>query len=147
VVSSGEVVAGVALRSRIVLACAEGLDNKSVAGRLGCTEATVGKWRRRFIAERLDGLVDEPRQGGPRSVTDEQVEQVVVATLARSPRDATHWSLASMAAELGLSRSTVGRIWRAFGLKPHLVDTFKLSADPRAIGMLAADPARGRDPA
>jgi transposase len=122
-----------ALRSRIVLACADGVDNKAVAGGLGCAEATVGKWRRRFVAERLDGLVDEPRPGGPRSVSDEQIEQVVVSTLERSPRDATHWSRASMAAESGLSRSTVGRIWRAFGLKPHLADTFKLSADPLFI--------------
>jgi len=122
-----------ALRSRIVLVCADGVDNKTVAARLGCAEATVGKWRGRFVAERLDGLVDEPRPGGPRSITDEQVERVVVATLERTPRDATHWSRASMAAESGLSRSTVGRIWRAFGLKPHLVDTFKLSSDPLFI--------------
>jgi transposase len=122
-----------ALRSRIVLGCADGVDNKSVAARLGCAEATVGKWRRRFVASRLDGLVDEPRPGGPRSIGDEQIEQVVVATLERTPRDATHWSRASMAAETGLSRSTVGRIWRAFGLKPHLVDTFKLSTDPLFI--------------
>src|SRR4051795_1669927 len=119
-----------ALRSRIVLACAEGADNKTAAARLGCAEATVGKWRRRFVADRLDGLVDEPRPGAPRSITDEQVEQVLVATLERTPRDATHWSRASMAAESGLSESTVGRIWRAFGLKPHLVDGFKLSTDP-----------------
>src|SRR3954451_13163788 len=119
-----------ALRSRIVLACAEGADNKTAAARLGCAEATVGKWRRRFVADRLDGLVDEPRPGAPRSITDDQVEQVLVATLERTPRDATHWSRASMAAESGLSESTVGRIWRAFGLKPHLVDGFKLSTDP-----------------
>jgi transposase len=122
-----------ALRSKIVLSCAEGLDNKSVAAKLGCAEATVGKWRRRFVAKRLDGLVDEPRPGGPRSISDEQIEQVLVATLERTPKDATHWSRASMAAEAGLSRSTVGRIWRAFGLKPHLVDTFKLSSDPLFI--------------
>ena len=119
-----------ALRSKIVLACAEGADNKTAAARLGCSEATVGKWRRRFVADRLDGLVDEPRPGAPRSITDEQVEQVLVATLERTPRDATHWSRASMAVESGLSESTVGRIWRAFGLKPHLVDGFKLSTDP-----------------
>jgi len=122
-----------ALRSKIVLWCAEGLDNKSVAARLGCAEATVGKWRRRFVAKRLGGLLDEPRPGGPRSISDEQIERVLVATLERTPRDATHWSRASMAAEAGLSRSTVGRIWRAFGLKPHLVDTFKLSSDPLFI--------------
>ncbi len=119
-----------ALRSKIVLVCADGVDNKTVAARLGCAEATVGKWRRRFVAKRLDGLLDEPRPGGPRSITDDQIELVVVATLERTPRDATHWSRASMAAEAGLSRSTVGRIWRAFGLKPHLADTFKLSSDP-----------------
>jgi len=122
-----------ALRSRIVLACAEGVDNKTVAARLGCAAETVGRWRRRFVARRLDGLVDEPRPGGPRRIGDEQVEQVVVATLERTPADATHWSRASMAAETGLSRSTIGRIWRAFGLKPHLVEAFKLSADPLFI--------------
>jgi transposase len=116
-----------ALRSKIVLACSEGIDNKTVAARLGCAEATVGKWRRRFVSDRLDGLVDEPRPGGPRSVTDEQVEQqVIVATLERTPKNATHWSRASMAAETGLSESTIGRIWRAFRLKPHLVDRFKV---------------------
>jgi transposase len=122
-----------ALRSKIVLACAEGLDNKQVAAKLGIVPATVGKWRRRFVARRLDGLLDEPRPGGPRSITDEQVERVVVATLERTPKDATHWSRASMAAETGLSRSTIGRIWRAFELKPHLIDTFKLSSDPLFI--------------
>lgn len=122
-----------ALRSRIVLACAQGLDNKQVAAKLGVVPATVSKWRRRFVDKRLDGLLDEPRPGGPRSITDEQIEAVVVATLERTPRDATHWSRASMAAETGLSRSTVGRIWRAFSLKPHLVDTFKLSTDPLFI--------------
>jgi transposase len=122
-----------ALRSRIVLACAQGLDNKQVAAKVGVVPATVSKWRRRFVDKRLDGLLDEPRPGGPRSITDEQIEAVVVATLERTPRDATHWSRASMAAETGLSRSTVGRIWRAFSLKPHLVDTFKLSTDPLFI--------------
>jgi transposase len=121
------------LRSKIILRCAEGMDNTSVAAQLGCSTATVGKWRRRFVEDRLDGLIDEPRPGAPRSVSDDQIEQVVVATLERTPRDATHWSRASMAAEAGLSRSTVGRIWRAFGLKPHLVDTFKLSSDPLFI--------------
>jgi len=119
-----------ALRCKIVLACAEGLDNKQVAARLGVVPATVGKWRARFVAQRLAGLADEPRPGGPRRIDDAQIEAVVVATLERAPKDATHWSRASMAAESGLSRSTVGRIWRAFQLKPHLVDTFKLSSDP-----------------
>jgi transposase len=122
-----------ALRSKIVLACAQGLNNQQVAAKLAVVPATVGKWRARFVAKRLDGLVDEPRPGGPRSITDEQVERVVVATLERTPKDATHWSRASMAAETGLSRSTIGRIWKAFALRPHLVDTFKLSADPLFI--------------
>ena len=122
-----------ALRSKIVLSCAQGLDNIAVAAKLGVVPATVSKWRRRFVERRLDGLVDEPRPGGPRSISDEQIEAVIIATLERTPKDATHWSRASMAAETGLSRSTVGRIWRAFSLKPHLVDTFKLSTDPLFI--------------
>lgn len=122
-----------ALRSRIVLACADGLDNKQVAAKLGIVPATVGKWRRRFVERRMDGLLDEPRPGGPRSISDEQIEAVIVATLERTPKDATHWSRASMAAETGLSRSTIGRIWREFRLKPHLVETFKLSSDPLFI--------------
>jgi transposase len=119
-----------ALRSKIVLACAEGLDNTQVAAKLGVVPATVGKWRRRFVDKRLEGLLDEPRPGAPRTITDEQIEAVIVATLERTPKDATHWSRASMAAESGLSRSTIGRIWREFRLKPHLADTFKLSSDP-----------------
>jgi transposase len=122
-----------AVRSRIVLACADGLDNQQAAARLGVVPATVGKWRRRFVARRLAGLWDEPRPGGPRSIGDEQIEAVIVATLERTPRDATHWSRASMAAETGLSRSTIGRIWKEFRLKPHLVETFKLSTDPLFI--------------
>ena len=122
-----------AQRCKIVLGCAEGMSNQQVAAELGIWPQTVGKWRRRFVERRLEGLVDEPRPGAPRKITDEQVEQVVVATLERTPADATHWSRTSMAAESGLSRSTVGRIWRAFGLKPHQVDTFKLSNDPQFI--------------
>ena len=122
-----------ALRSRIVLGCAEGKANKQVAAELGVWPQMVGTWRRRFVESRLDGLSDEPRPGAPRKITDAQVEQVVVATLERTPADATHWSRASMAAQSGLSRSTVGRIWRAFGLKPHQVETFKLSTDPQFI--------------
>ena len=122
-----------ALRSRIVLACADGATNTEVAGQLSVSRPTVGKWRSRFVADRLDGLVDEPRSGAPRTITDEQVERVVADTLETTPRDATHWSRASMAAHSGLSRSTVGRIWRAFRLQPHRAETFKLSRDPLFI--------------
>lgn len=119
-----------ALRSRIVLGCGEGSDNKTVAARLQVTAATVGKWRSRFIADRLDGLVDEPRPGRPPSITVDQVEAVVVDTLEKTPQNATHWTRSSMARRSGLSKSTVGRIWKAFDLKPHRADTFKLSKDP-----------------
>ncbi len=122
-----------AQRCRIVLGCADGKTNRQVADELGVWPQTVGKWRRRFLERRLEGLVDERRPGGPRKITDERIEEVVVATLERTPKDATHWSRASMAAESGLSKSTVGRIWKAFGLKPHQVDTFKLSNDPQFI--------------
>ena len=122
-----------ASRSRIVLGCAEGLSNKQVAAREGVSQQMVCKWRARFVADRLAGLADEPRPGAPRTIGDEQIEAVVVATLERQPNDATHWSRASMANEAGLSKSTVGRIWKAFGLKPHLVETFKLSNDPQFI--------------
>ena len=119
-----------ALRSRIVLACAEGLTNKEVAARCGCRPPTVGKWRRRFVELRLDGLVDDPRPGRPPTITAEQVEDVVVATLESTPENATHWSRAKMAERSGLSKSTIGRIWKAFELKPHRADGFKLSNDP-----------------
>jgi transposase len=119
-----------ALRSRIVLACADGVDNKTVAAQLGCSPATVGKWRARFVEARLDGLVDEPRPGRPPTITVEQVEDVVVATLESTPPNATHWTRAKMAQRSGLSKSSIGRIWRAFELKPHRADGFKLSTDP-----------------
>jgi transposase len=122
-----------AQRCRIVLGCAAGKSNKEVAAEVGVWPQTVGVWRRRFVESRLDGLADEPRPGAPRTITDEAVEEVIVATLERQPSDATHWSRASMAAETGLSKSTVGRIWKAFGLKPHQVDTFKISNDPQFI--------------
>ena len=122
-----------AQRCRIVLGCAAGKPNKQVAAEVGVWPQTVGVWRRRFVQRRLEGLVDEPRPGGPRTITDEQVEAVVVATLEREPKDATHWSRASMATETGLSKSSIGRIWKAFGLKPHQIDTFKLSNDPQFI--------------
>jgi transposase len=119
-----------ALRCRVVLACAEGCRNIAVAERLGLHPDTVGKWRRRFLADRLDGLHDEPRPGAPRTISDADVEAVIVKTLEETPTDSTHWSTRSMAQESGMSQSAISRIWRAFGLKPHLVDTFKLSPDP-----------------
>ena len=119
-----------ALRSKIVLACADGTDNKSVAAHLGCAAATVGKWRSRFVEHRLEGLVDDPRPGRPATVTAEQVEDVVVTTLEDTPEKATHWSRSKMAERTGLSKSTIGRIWKAFGLEPHRTDGFKLSNDP-----------------
>src|SRR3954469_1437229 len=122
-----------ALRSRIVLGCADGLDNKSVAEGERGTRAPAGKWRRRFVEFGLDGLSDDPRPGRPVSVTAEQVEDVVVATLEATPRNATHWSRAKMADRTGLSKSTIGRIWKTFELKPHRADTFKLSNDPLFI--------------
>jgi len=122
-----------ASRCRIVLACAEGETNTAIAGRLGCNPATVGKWRSRFAERRLDGLHDEPRPGKPRTIGDREVERVIVKTLEETPRDATHWSTRSMAKATGMSQSAVSRIWRAFGLKPHLTESFKLSPDPLFI--------------
>jgi len=123
-----------AFRSRIVLACAEGVANKAVAAELGTREQTVAKWRGRFVRDRLDGLSDEPRTGAPRTITDEQVEEVVVKTLEEKPPSGdTHWSTRGMARNTGMSQTAVSRIWRAFGLKPHLVDTWKLSTDPQFI--------------
>jgi transposase len=122
-----------ALRCRIVLACADGASNTEAGEMLGVHPVTVGKWRRRFAADRLEGLVDEPRPGAPRTVGDEQVESVIVKTLESTPTGATHWSTRSMAQASGLSQSTISRIWRTFGLKPHMVETFKLSTDPQFI--------------
>ncbi|EWM19500.1 transposase [Kutzneria sp. 744] len=119
-----------ALRCRVVLACAEGLSNVEVAARLGVHRTMVGKWRARFAVGRLDALMDEDRPGRPPSITVDQVEEVIVATLEETPRNATHWSRTSMAEKSGLSKSTIGRIWRDFGLKPHRAETFKLSTDP-----------------
>jgi transposase len=122
-----------ALRCRIVLACAEGLSNVQAGARLGVHEKTIGKWRTRFLQRRLEGLVDEPRPGAPRSITDEQVEQVITKTLEETPADATHWSTRSMARATGMSQTAVVRIWRAFGLKPQLDAAWKLSTDPQFI--------------
>src|SRR6266851_2242490 len=122
-----------ARRARVVLACAEGLNNQIVARKLRASVGMVGKWRARFLKARLEGLYDEPRPGAPRSVTDAQVEQVVVQTLESTPRGETHWSTRGLAKATGLSRMTISRIWHAFGLQPHRTDTFKLSPDPLLI--------------
>lgn len=122
-----------ARRARIVLSCASGLDNKAVAKKLRVTPQTVGKWRARFVRDGIGGLHDEPRPGTPRRITDAKVEAVVVRTLEQTPRGATHWSTRSMAKTTGLSRSSINRIWQAFGLQPHRCETFKLSPDPQLI--------------
>jgi transposase len=124
---------GLATRAEIVLRCSSGCSNSQVARELRLTNATVGKWRSRFAAEGVAGLLDEPRSGAPRRITDDDVEAVVVRTLESTPRDATHWSVRSMAAATGMTRQTVHRIWKAFGLQPHRSDGFKLSTDPQLI--------------
>jgi len=136
-----------ALRARIILACAEGEQSKVVAARLGIDPDTVGKWRRRFAE--LEGLWDEPRSGTPRTIEDARIEAVIVRTLETKPPDATHWSSRGMARASGLSVSTVQRIWRAFGLQPHRLETFKLSTDPDfvakvrdVVGLYVAPPER-----
>jgi transposase len=123
-----------ALRSRIVLACADGNSVSAAADALGVSRATAAKWRSRFLRDRLGGLTDEPRPGRPRTVTDEHVEKVITATLEQEPPAGdTHWSTRSMARQAGMSQSAVSRIWRAFGLKPHIIQTWKLSTDPQFI--------------
>ncbi|MFA3843914.1 IS630 family transposase [Streptomyces aureus] len=122
-----------ALRARIVLRCAEGGTNKEIAAELGVSLGTVNRWRSRFFRLRLDGLTDEPRPGKPPSILLDQVEDVLTATLESTPGKDTHWSRASMAKHSGLSKSTIGRIWKKFDLKPHLQDAFKLSTDPQFI--------------
>lgn len=125
-----------ALRARIVLACASGSTNQALADRLGINQATVGKWRRRFVERRLDGLFDEPRPGAKRTITDDMVEAVVVKTLEEAPTNATHWSTRSMAAAMEMSQTSISKIWRTFGLQPHRAETFKLSSDPQFIEKL-----------
>ena len=122
-----------ARRTRVVLACAEGLSNHSVSRKLRCSLGMVGKWRARFLKGRLEALYDEPRPGTPRRVSDAQVEQVVIQTLETTPRGETHWSTRGLAKATGLSRMTISRIWHAFGLQPHRTDSFKLSPDPQLI--------------
>src|SRR5580704_8767433 len=138
-----------ALRAKIILACAEGKSNTDVAAQFRITKQMVGRWRARFVEQRLDGLLDEPRPGTPRKVSDGEVERVLAMTLESLPRDATHWSTRSLAKQCGLSRSTVNRIWRAFALQPHRTDTFKLSKDPLfidkvrdSVGLYMAPPER-----
>src|SRR2546426_1869980 len=122
-----------ARRARVVQACAEGQSNQSVARKLRCSLGMVGKWRGRFLKARLEGLYDEPRPGAPRKVSDAEIEQVVIQTLESTPRGETHWSTRGLAKATGLSRMTISRIWRAFGLEPYRTDTFKLSPDPLLI--------------
>ena len=140
---------GLALRARIILACAEGEQSKVVAARLDIDADTVGKWRRRFAEHRLEGLWDEPRSGTPRTIEDARIEAVIVRTLETTPPNASHWSSRGMARASGLSVSTIQRIWRAFGLQPHRLETFKLSTDPDfvakvrdVVGLYVAPPER-----
>ena len=122
-----------AMRARIVLGCEEALTNGAVAKKLHITGATVCKWRERFRVNRLEGLLDEPRPGAPRSVTDAQVEEVVTRTLESMPENSTHWSTRLMAKKTGLTQTAIVRIWRAFGLQPHRVESFKFSKDPQFV--------------
>lgn len=136
-------------RCRVILRCAEGVASKTVAIELGMHEHTVGKWRRRFLKERLEGLLDEARPGRPRTIDDDQVAAVIERTLRSTPKDATHWSIRSMATQTGFSHTTIRRIWNAFGLQPHRTETFKLSSDPLfvdkvrdIVGLYLSPPAR-----
>jgi transposase len=122
-----------AFRARLVLACADLPSSTAVARRLRTTNQTVGKWRARFIESRLDGLYDEPRVGGPRKISDEEVEALIVKTLETKPQGETHWSTRKMAAKAGISHTMVGKIWRTFGLKPHVTHSFKISPDPQLV--------------
>ena len=138
-----------ASRARIVLACAAGGTDVAVAEALGTSRNTVGKWRGRYLTDGLDGLLDEPRPGRPRTISDAAVEEVIVRTLETTPKHATHWSTRSMAAQVGLSQTAVSRIWRAFGLQPHRIDSWKLSKDPffidkvrDVVGLYLAPPER-----
>ena len=134
-------------RCRAILRCADGLPSKSVAGELGIHEHTVGKWRRRFLKDRCDGLLDEARPGRPRTINDDQVAAVIERTLRTTPTDATHWSIRSMAAETGFSHTTIRRMWVAFGLQPHRSQTFKLSNDPLFVDALSSiDTTKIQDP-
>ncbi len=122
-----------AFRARLVLACTDAVPNTTVARRHRTSNATVGKWRTRFMERRLDGLYDEPRVGAPRTISDEAVEAVIVTTLETTPKGETHWSTRTMAAKAGLSHTMIGRIWRTFGLKPHITQSFKMSPDPQLV--------------
>ena len=144
----GKKAPGLAQRARIVPMCADGKTNVAVAAELGITRETAGKWRNRFIRQRFAGLSDEPRPGVPRTITDAQIEEVVVRTLEEAPEGATHWSKRELARQVGLSPTTIHRIWRAFGLKPWLVEEFKISTDPflidkvrDVVGLYLAPPA------
>jgi transposase len=121
---------GLARRARIVLLAAEGMENKEICAALDVDANTVGKWRRRYAEHRIDGLLDEPRPGRPREIGDDEIAETIRLTLETTPRQATHWSLRSMAQAVGHAPSTIHRIWQAFGLQPHRVETFKLSTDP-----------------
>jgi transposase len=123
----------IALRANLILASASGLANVAVAAKLRCADSTVRRWRKRFLAHRVAGLYDEPRPGAARKISDDAVEEIVVKTLETKPKGRTHWSTRKMAEQAGVSHSTVGRIWRTFGLQPHIVKSFKISDDPLFI--------------